>query len=378
MQIGDHQDALVKFDRAGKLFPTLWSSDEKAHKIYDEVRCGLLLGRGRESLQHGDLDSAEGKVKEGLAIRPEDRELGKLRDEILQKRADQQVAAAEQAFHKADLDEASRLLQQAIGLRPGDAAVQARLDQVEVERLRRRAAKDVAAEDYPSAVDGIVRAYAILEKPSNSSAPWSGPARAGLDELAKPLSGDLYDEARALVGKRQYAEAEKKIKLGLQLPSKDEKLSGLLKQIEKLAADPKTANLSGKWAWPAGECELVDNGTDTIGYKAVKLPPGIRACTGGWTRKGDKLEGRFRVVFDKLPQATDGTVGATIKDASTLAVFWNKLDWLSRPKNGPSTWRGYGELSWKKQTPASPSGPDSGVDDLLLDPKNGDTKPRNE
>ena len=183
--------------------------------------------------------------------------------------------------------------------------------------------------------------------------------------MAETLVGDLQAQAKALAAKRQYGEAEEKVKLGLQLPSKDEKLPQLLKQIEKLEADPKTANLSGKWAWPNGQCELVNNGTDTIAFKALKLPKGIRACTGGWTRKGDKLEGKFRVVFDKSRQPSDGTVGATIRDAKTLAVFWKKFDWLSKPRTGPWTWRGYGELSWKKgESAVAPPEGETGIDEL--------------
>ncbi len=150
------------------------------------------------------------------------------------------------------------------------------------------------------------------------------------------------------------------------MPAKDEKLSQLLKETEKREGDPKTANLSGTWAWPDGACELIDNGTDAIGYKALNLPKGIRECTGGWTRKGDRLEGKFRVVSDKLPQPTEGTVTATVKDAKTLIVLWNKLDWLTRPRTGPWTWRGYGELSWKKVEKAAAAGDELGADDLLL------------
>lgn len=372
IQVGDYQDALAKLDRAGNRFPTLWSSDATARKIHDDVRCHLLFGRAGESLKSGDLDAAEGKLKEGLGLRPEDKELGKLRDEIRRKRAEQLVGTAESARQKADLDEASRLLQQAIGLQPGDTAVQARLDQVEVERHLRLAEKDLAAADLPSAVDEIIKAHRILEKSANSSTPWSGPARTDSDRLAESLIGNLHDEAKALAGTRQYAEAEEKIKLGLQLPLndeklKDEKLSELLKEIEKLETDPKTANLTGKWTWPNGEFELRDNGTDVIDCKAEKLPTGIRRCTGGWTRKGDKLEGRFRVVFERIPQSTEGVVTATIKDDKTLTVFWNKVEWLSKPRIGPWIWRGYGELSWQKVKGSEvPTGDGNGAEDLNL------------
>ncbi len=193
LAIGNYQDALAQLDRAEGRFPTLWSTDAKARTMHDDVRCRVLLDKARESLHSGDLDSAEGKLKEGLEIRPKDEELGKLRDEVLQRRATKLVGAAERASKKPNLDEASRLLQEAIGLRPGDAAVQARLDQLEVERLRHRAAMDFAAEDFPSAVDAIVKSYGILEKPSNSSAPWCAAARSAVDQLAEPLIGDLYD-----------------------------------------------------------------------------------------------------------------------------------------------------------------------------------------
>jgi hypothetical protein len=100
----------------------------------------------------------------------------------------------------------------------------------------------------------------------------------------------------------------------------------------------------------------------------MKLPQGIRTCSGAWTRKGDKLEGRFHVVSASGPQQSEGTVGATIKDAKTLAVFWDKLEWFSKPKNGPWTWRGYGELSWTKiEDPDAPFAGEHDDDGLKLD-----------
>ena len=139
------------------------------------------------------------------------------------------------------------------------------------------------------------------------------------------------------------------MRLGLRLPSEDEKLSQLLKEIEKREADPKTANISGRWVTPNGaECELIDDGTDSIRFRAVKLCEGVLSCVGAWTRDGAKLTGKFHVVLGGYPES-EGTVPATIRDAKTLVVFWSKIYPERPPAKGRWTWSGRGEVFWTKQ-----------------------------
>ena len=83
------------------------------------------------------------------------------------------------------------------------------------------------------------------------------------------------------------------------------------------------------------------------GHRSARGRPLLR---GAWTRKGDTLEGKFRVVFAAAAkEITEGTVGATIKDANTLSVSWHGVTWLDKPTAGTWTWRGKGEVSWTKQ-----------------------------
>jgi serine/threonine protein kinase len=305
---GQYQDARTKLDDARSRFPSLWSRDADADRLDKEVCFHLDFATARQSFASGDLDAALTKVKNALQIRPEDKEAGELRDKI-----------------------------------------QTTVDKAEVEQHRRTAESVITAENPRSAVDEIVKAYEILDKPSNAA--WSKPGRSAVDELTKTLVGKLNEQATELSDKRQYEEAKEKVRLGLRLPSRNEKLSELLKDIEQREADPKTVNLSGRWVLPNGaECELTDSGTDIIGYKAVRLPNTIRACIGEWKRMGEKLSGRFRVVFAEAPRReTEGTVSATIRDTKTLTVFWQERTWIDRPKNGTWTWQGRGEGSWTKQ-----------------------------
>ena len=143
------------------------------------------------------------------------------------------------------------------------------------------------------AVEEILKAHETLEKSSNASASWGGPYRITLDGMAKRVAVKLSKQAKELSNKRQYKQAREKVALGQKLPSKNEKLSELLERINTLEADSKTANISGTWEGPNGIYTLIDDGTDIIRCDAVKLPDRVSSCVGKWTRKGDKLEGKF-------------------------------------------------------------------------------------
>ena len=46
-------------------------------------------------------------------------------------------------------------------------------------------------------------------------------------------------------------------------------------------------------------------------------------------------------------------MSATIKGNDTLTVLWQNVSWIDKPKIGTWTWRGKGEVEWKKQETAA-------------------------
>ena len=63
-------------------------------------------------------------------------------------------------------------------------------------------------------------------------------------------------------------------------------------------------------------------------------------------RTGGEIPRGFAAAAEEI---TEGTVGATIKDANTLSVSWHGVTWLDKPTVGTWTWRGKGEVLWTKQ-----------------------------
>ena len=86
-------------------------------------------------------------------------------------------------------------------------------------------------------IDEILKARAILEKPSNAQ--WSASSRGGLDELAKTLIGKVHEQATELSDKRQYRQAEAAVARGQRLSPNDGKLSELLAKIKALKTIPR-------------------------------------------------------------------------------------------------------------------------------------------
>ena len=155
MKNGRYEEARTKLDAAHERFTAQWSNDEKAQKVLEDVRFGFALDEARNALEESNLDAAQSKVKEALDIRPKTSKLRNLRDKI------------QMAFDEKNVER----------------------DKAEVGQHRRNAKQAVAAENLRGAVDEILEAYAILEKPSNAS--WAGPDRVALGEMAKSLVAEL-------------------------------------------------------------------------------------------------------------------------------------------------------------------------------------------
>ncbi len=341
---GQWQEAENTVLAASRRFPDLY--ENRARKILNDARFGLALDRAKTSLGAGDLDAAMTAVDAALRIRFADQEAKDLRGKICRLQVAKLEVQSRTASNAGDFAGAVRFLQQAAELLPDDAGLRDKLDTASMELHRSKAENALAADNLSQAGTELLAARDILARHATDQ---SASLRKALDALAEKVAAESRKKAKARADLRQYDDARRAVRLGLRLSAKDQDLADLLKEIEKLAADPKTANLSGKWAWPDGECRLTDNGTETIGYKALKLPKGIRSCTGGWTRKGDKLVGKFRVVLARSPGTdNEGTVTATVKDAKTLAVFWQDVYPRNLPKKGPWIWHGTGELSWTK------------------------------
>ncbi len=268
-----------------------------------------------------------------------------MRNKLGRQQVENLEAQSRIAVTARDFDRAVELLQKAVELRPDDSRLQALLDTASIEQHRGKAEKQIAANDLSGACMEVLDAREILEGLPTAQKPnaqarlandQSGNLRKSVDALAETLVAELRGKAKGLTERRQYDDARTAARLGLQLSTKDQGFLDRLKEIEQLEADPKTANISGSWNLPSGaRFELTDNGNKTIACKVLQLPQGVLACVGAWTRKDDRLAGQFRVVYATAPQQqTEGTVTATIKDSQTLAVAWQDVNWLSRPKNG--------------------------------------------
>jgi tetratricopeptide (TPR) repeat protein len=345
------EDARVRFAR-------LFSEDAKASKLLEDAGVALALADAHKFLESASLDNAEMAVNKALSIRQTDKEAQGLLETIRNRQVDALVRDAETAGKAGDWEKAVECFQRAARILPSDAKIRAALEKAKsevqsgrdkalVEQHRDKARKAIEDRNPSGAVEEILAARRILER---SDAPWSAPLRETLEMLAKTLVEPLDGDIAKLAESRQYDDARKRVDNALRLQPDSQRLLELRKKIDTLADDPATASVSGTWVSPDGaECELVDHGTDIIGHKATKLPNYITACSGEWKRQGDKLTGRFRVVFARAPQQiTEGTVVAKIKNANTLLLYWQDIIWIDRPKTGIWTWRGKGEALWTK------------------------------
>ena len=164
---GQYPDARTKLDDVRTRFPDQFSHNKDAIRLDKDDRFHLDLEKARQSYAKGDLDAALTKVKDALQIQPEDKEAGELQDKI-----------------------------------------QITMDKAEFEQHRRKAESAIAADNHHDAIDEIVKAYEILEKPSNAT--WSSSSRKTLDNLVNTIIGKLHEQATKLSEKRQYEDAKKK------------------------------------------------------------------------------------------------------------------------------------------------------------------------
>ena len=102
--------------------------DEKAARLDKDVRFHLALKAAHEALDRGDFDTAEGKSKEAIQIRPEDKEALALLNTSRQEQAKPLIEDAKIAYRKKEFSEAIRLLRKASDILPGDAKIQTEMD----------------------------------------------------------------------------------------------------------------------------------------------------------------------------------------------------------------------------------------------------------
>jgi hypothetical protein len=152
---GQYQDARMKLDDARRRFSSLWGRVADADRLDTEVDFHLHFEKTKTFYGSNDVAAALTEVKAALQIRPEDKEALELHSKV-------QVA----------------------------------VDKAEVEQRRQKAESSITAEDFRGAVDEIVKAREILERPANAT--WGAPSRGLLDESAKTLIGKLHEQATDL------------------------------------------------------------------------------------------------------------------------------------------------------------------------------------
>ena len=312
---GDYKGARTKLDEAGHL--SSLDDDAKAHKLDEEVRFHDALESTTEFAKKHDWTNALNSVNEALK-------------------------------HRSDDEKEARKLQ---------GEYQIEKDKADLDQCLQNAKNDSADDPSDAVVEAIKAAYGILDKPSNTK--WSIPKRSEVDAIAKGIIDKLHERATKLADERQYDDAKKTLRLGLPLPSKDEKLSKLLKDIEEWEVNPETANISGVWETPGGGiCKLTDSGGDTIRCEVIQLPQDLSKWSGYFTRKKEKrkekeivtLTGTFQVVFATGDRGPKGTVHGSIKDVKTLSICWQGVYWDDR---GKGEWHGVNWGVWNKRNTAT-------------------------
>jgi hypothetical protein len=309
-----YQDARTKLDDARRHSSSLWRRHADADRLDEDVRFHLDCEMARRSFGNGDLADALTKVQDALQLRPEDKEAADLRDKI-----------------------------------------QTEVDKAEAEQHRRKAESAIIAEDLRGAVEEIVKAREILERPGNAT--WGAAKRGVLDELAKTLIGKLHEQATGLSDKRQYRKAEAAVTLGRRLSPRDEQLSEVLVRIEALKSDPKSANISGKWVCQENgnvlEMTLTDSGADDVAWTLSEARGGGRQVTGAFTRTGAVLEGtrpfEMQGVYGQL------TVKARIETPDTIVVQ-SSMFTPGKSKQAPR--RDNTKHSWTRQATGETATPD--------------------
>jgi S1-C subfamily serine protease len=294
-----------------------------------------------------DFEAAMTAVEEALRIRPGDKDAKELNARVSHEFAKKLETQSRTAFKAGDYKSAVACLQQAIDVVPDDTNLQVAFDLASLYQHRRATEAEVAADEIRAVGTDMLIAKEILERRSGEQ--FSG-LRESVDSLATVVFSKLKDQAEGLIKKRQYQDAREFVRLCLRLAPSDQAASTLLKSIERLEADPQTANVSGRWEAPNRVVyELTDDGSELIAFKALQLPQHMRECVGHWRRDGNILTGTIRVVFTATPQTeTVGTVKARIVDAMSLKVFWQDMTKPTRSADGIWKWEGKGEGLWAK------------------------------
>jgi tetratricopeptide (TPR) repeat protein len=346
---GQFQEAANALERARKRSGSLWTKNPDLQALVPLTRFGIVLEEAQKNLKAGDMAAAELTLKKALALRPPGNDAARLWNDAQQLLAEKYMEQGAAAFQSDNFPLAVQRFQKAAQILPDNPLVQDNLDRALAETHRLAAEQALAANDHDRTNDEILAARAIFD--AHAQSPWCKPLASAIDALAKTTTTTLRQTAVKLSDQKQYPEARRRLQLALRLLPKDPELEGILQTVEHRAADPKTASLSGIWLLPkGGKCEINDDGSDVIHFTITKQPEGVASCSGEWRRKGDKLDGRFSATFTATPQRkTEGVVPAFIKDAETLSVFWNEIMWLEKPANATWTWRGKGEVSWKKE-----------------------------
>lgn len=342
---GQVAESRKKLTDAKARFANFFANDVKARRIARDVRFAELMIETRQSMQASEWGAAAGWVVQALEIKPADQDAVDLRDQI----AGHLARLAQAAMDAGDWTKAVTHYRQALQLQADNADLLARVDEVALRELVGNAEKAKAKNAMAQAVAEILKARAIAAKAAKTESTESVVKL--LDGLASSIVTELVQQSEKDAELRQYDQALAGIALARKLSFNDARLLELAAKIDKLQADPKTANITGVWIAPNGsEFRLVDSGQSIIACEVSKSPEVIKSCTGDWKRIGDGLEGRFQVVYAKHPGGevkTEGTVRAVIRDPSTLAVSWQDVEWLDPPKL--TKWKGKGSQLWQKK-----------------------------
>jgi len=355
-QAGDkHEWAEVRqiLEEASTRFPDQFQSDARANELLKNARFALAMDSAKAHFQKDELDEAKAADAEALGIRPDDAEATALRDKISPLLAAKRVREGDQALHAKDFETAAARYRAAIELLPSDPAIPVKLDAATVEQHCNAADKAIADNALDNAVAELLAARETFEKRPGERT--FEPLRKSLDDVRDALVTAILADAKKQYDCRNYESAKQRASAGLKVAPKQADLVALAGDIDR-QLDPERADISGKWLHPRGgkfrltKSDKSTAKTERYEYEPLNLPQGVIEYKGFWIRSGTSLEGHISGVFSRHPnEKFRGTVHATIKDASTLVVLWNDINWIpgKNPRAKPTEWVGVGKATWK-------------------------------